>query len=661
MCRLRVVASMGLAGLLAQPALALGVRSSAHVRVNQVGYVADASKRAFYLVRGVISGARFQVLDAGSTVVLTAPLGPSLGAWNRLYPRVYALDFSAVTSPGLYRVRVTGPTPAVSPAFPIDTAATLYSPLLPNVAAYYRAQRDGNDVDPSLLSRQPSHLADQIAAVHQTPVYVGGVLQSALVATGGTRDVSGGWFDAGDYIKLVATSSYTVSALLLALRDHSALLGGPTGELGLEARFGLDWLLRMWDDTGKTLYYQVGIGDGNGSSILGDHDFWRLPQDDDALAVTPGDPAYYVKYRPVLRAGLPGSKISPNLAGRLAAAFGLCFQVYRGSDPAYADGCLAAAEHVFDLAQTTGVTKLLTTAPPDYYPEEEWRDDLELGAVELYWATAAGSLPPGLPHSDPSYYLGLAAQWAQTYMLSPLNGSDSLNLYDVSGLAHYELDRALAAAGDPPGLAVTRNELRLDLQDQLDRGVRAAAGDPFGLGVAYDGGDVTPHALGFALLASLYHDLTGTTSYDSFGLRQLDWVLGGNPWGVSFVVGAGTTFPNCLHHQIANLSGSLDGTPPLLLGAVVNGPAALGELAHLSAPSASRACPPTGGDRYAPLAGKGAGFRDMLPAYPSIEPADDYVALTGLLLARQVAAPMGQRVLPRRPWASAAPRPQWTR
>ena len=36
----------------------------------------------------------------------------------------------------------------------------------------------------------------------------------------------------------------------------------------------------MWNDSTSTLYYQVGIGTGNGKT-LGDHDIWRLLQADD--------------------------------------------------------------------------------------------------------------------------------------------------------------------------------------------------------------------------------------------------------------------------------------------------------------------------------------------------------------------------------------------
>jgi hypothetical protein len=41
---------------------------------------------------------------------------------------------------------------------------------------------------------------------------------------------------------------------------------------------------------------------------------------------------------------------------------------------------------------------------------------------------------------------------------------------------------------------------------------------------------------------------------------------------VGFMVGQGITFTKCMQHQIANLSGTRSGRPPLNVGAVVNGP-----------------------------------------------------------------------------------------
>jgi len=166
-------------------------------------------------------------------------------------------------------------------------------------------------------------------------------------------DAAGGWWDAGDYLKFVETTSYTDAVLLSAVRDFPRQLRGRVHghTYPAEAAFGVRWLLHMWDDRTRTLYYQVGIGEGNGQT-LGDHDIWRLPQADDTYNGTSRD-ARYIRHRPVFRAGPPGAPVSPNLAGRDAAAFGLCFQVYRNTQPRLAARCLRAGEHIFALADTT--------------------------------------------------------------------------------------------------------------------------------------------------------------------------------------------------------------------------------------------------------------------------------------------------------------------
>src|SRR6202035_4645167 len=139
--------------------------------------------------------------------------------------------------------------------------------------------------------------------------------------------------------------------------------------------------------------------------------------------------------------------------------------VFRDSDKALANTCLIWAEHVFALADTSPSGDLLTVAPFDFYGETEWRDDLELGATELYFALATTEepLPSVLAHTDPAFYLQAATHWAHVYITGPNDAGDTLNLYDVSGLAHFELFRAIAAAGHPKGLEVSQADLLNDL------------------------------------------------------------------------------------------------------------------------------------------------------------------------------------------------------
>jgi endoglucanase len=375
----------------------------------------------------------------------------------------------------------------------------------------------------------------------------------------------------------------------------------------------------MWDDTSKTFYYQVAVGSG-GRNFVGDHDIWRLPQVDDTYqnCVAPNQ---FICNRPVLlnTAGGAGASISPNLAGRMVASLAECYQVFKASNPTYANQCLLSAEHIFDLANTAPTT-LLTVGPHTFYPETEWRDDLELGATELYFALQPGNLPAGLPHTDPLPYLTAAANWAHAYILSPNDALDPLNLYDVSGLAHFELYRALALAGNPPGLSVTQAALLADLKKQLDKAVAQGVKDPFGFGFPWSTYDTASHGFGLVVMAAEYNNLTATTLYTVNENRWLANVLGANAWGTSLVVGDGTTFPLCMQHQVTNLVPSPPNGSPFLKGAVVEGPnsfAAKGSLSNMVA------CPPNGVDQFAQFNGNGAVFQDNVQSFSTVEPAID--------------------------------------
>jgi hypothetical protein len=154
------------------------------------------------------------------------------------------------------------------------------------------------------------------------------------------------------------------------------------------------------------------------------------------------------------------------------------------------------------------------------------RDDLELGAVELYFALEAGGLPAGLPHADPGYYLSGAADWAQAYITGPNDRTDTLNLYDVSGLAHFELYRAIALAGRPR-LEISQADLLADLAGQMAASA-AAARDPFGAGYNWSYGDTTSHLAGLSVMAKEYAWLTDDRRYETLSRRWLANVFGAN-------------------------------------------------------------------------------------------------------------------------------------
>jgi endoglucanase len=448
--------------------------------------------------------------------------------------------------------------------------------------------------------------------------------------------------------------------------------------------------MKMWDDKTKTLYYQVDntqdwnyYGEGDPAStggycggtfdspycLITEYDIWTLPQAADHFYQPddsrPCDPltTFYICNRPVFVAGPAGSPISPNLAGRLAADFALCYQLHRVSHPALAKQCLLNAEDVFALADTsysdpapaeyggTCSTCLLTIAPFDGYPENVWDDDMELGATELYFALhsagGAQNLPTGLPHTNPLDYLAWAATFAHNYITRIYNKgySDTLNLYDVSGLAHFELYRALEMAWDPRGLAVSQARMRAQLLRQVSNAIAQARTDAWGFGYGWNWGDITSHGAGLSVMASEAAYLTQAKRYDTYAQRWLANILGANAWGSSFIVGDGSTFPNCIQHQVANLAGALDGTSggvPVLWGAAVEGPS---DSATSGALDGMILCPADGVDTFRKFNGNDGAFdrsqtavyQDNMQSFTTTEPAIDLTATSFLMWSWRLA------------------------
>jgi endoglucanase len=646
----------------------VSLAASAYIRVNQVGYAGSGTKRAYLMASAAESGASFAVKNSsGTTVFGPAAIGANLGSWSTGYPDVYALDFDSLVASGTYTISVSGPIAATSPSFKVDTAANVYTGALSNSLYFYQNERDGPNFVSTPLRTAAGHLNDQSAKVYVTPnVNNNGRFSGDLVAAtlNGSQPVingEGGWWDAGDYVKFVQTESYTVALMAIGVRDFPNQMGGSgVSQNSLhwpdEAKFGLDWLTAMWDDTHQILYYQMAIGNGN-SQTISDHDIWRLPQADDTYGGCTS--LYrYICHRPVFvnPAALNSShqiqaaaKISPNLAGRLAAAFAVCYHLYQTSNPTYANQCLSSAEHIFELANTAPSGNLLTAIPFSFYPETEWRDDLELGATELYLAVqGCGSSCPINLHPA-SYYLQQAAQWANAYITGPNDAADTLNLYDVSGLAHFELYRALALAGNPNGTGLATNQAALvaDLVKQLNKAVAQSATDPFGFGFPWATYDTTSHGGGLAVMAAECNylvaqgascTLDNSTSPAAYANRQLANVLGANAWGTSLIVNNGTTFPLCMQHQVTNLVPTPPNGPPFLSGAVVEGPNSITAKGTLSG---MVACPPNGVDVFAQFNGK-AVYKDFVQSFSTVEPAIDLTASSFLAFSWQIAgAPSG--------------------
>jgi endoglucanase len=256
-------------------------------------------------------------------------------------------------------------------------------------------------------------------------------------------------------------------------------------------------------------------------------------------------------------------------------------------------------------------------------------------------------MPSGLTNTDPNFYLKQAAQFAGNYITNIYapGYADTLNLYDVSGLAHYELYRALEMAGDPEGLAVSQQGIGKQLLAQVDAAITQAGSDPWGFGVPWANGDTTSHGAGLSVMASEAYSLSGDARYNTYAQRWLANILGANSWGSSFIVGDGSTFPNCIQHQVANLAGALDGTAggtPILWGAATEGP---DSYTTSGVVGGMILCPANGVDTFKKFNGnsgtynpsQAALFQDNVQSYSTTEPAIDLTSTSFLMWSWRMA------------------------
>ncbi len=460
-----------------------------HLRVNQVGYRPDEPKVAFALTNEPLEGVDFRVETASGSAVFTGPVGRDRGRYGS-FAHLYELDLSDVTAQGVYRIEVGGDT---SPQFAVG--ANGYRALVATTLEFFKVQRCG-DTNP--VHHGLCHLTDATAR--------GGPRNGTHV------DTSGGWHDAGDYLKFLVTQGGSVLLMLTAYdRNPEAFrTGAAIPPVLAEAQIGIEWISKLWDPERKVLYYQVGDGS--------DHDEWRLPEGDDAA--NPGRPAF---------ACADGA--GANVAGKAAAVLALSAIIWNDSSTPYYDPDRAArytelAEQIYAYGKSRPQAQSTTDG---FYDEESWVDDMSLAATELYRATGKES------------YLKAARKYSKR-----AGAAYTLDWGQFHALAHYELGRH-----DERSRARSARFLAKDLsaaQEYFDA-------SQFGTAVPQYFWGCAASMTGAALEAFWYEDLTGDTQYRAMAERQRDYVLGANPWGVSFVNGAGTVWPHNPHHQIADLNG----------------------------------------------------------------------------------------------------------
>ncbi|MEO1498632.1 MAG: glycoside hydrolase family 9 protein [Planctomycetota bacterium] len=509
-----------------------------HLRVNLLGYLPDDPKRAIVFSDEPIEGGWELVEAQSDEAVRRGDLTPSAGpSWGR-FAHYYDADFSAVRTPGVYRLRLaTGDT---STDFRIGADA--FGLVQADLLAFMRQQRCG--YNPTL--DMACHRKDGRTAYGPRPA-------------GSYVDASGGWHDAGDQLKYLITSSNATARMLLAYELAPKKFGDAFDELGRpgangvadvldEARWGLDWLHKM-HPTPNELYHQV--ADDR------DHNGWKWPNEDTSDYGW-GPNSYRVAYaadgKPQgLREHKSRSTGVANLAGRYAAAMAMAARVWRSDlhDPAFAARCRIAAEEVYHLGKSNeGFQQGNSYGAPYRYEEDTWADDMEWGAAELFKLTGDEA------------YLEDAVRYARQIGATgwmPLERAEHYRYYPFVNVGHFALYPLVDAA--------VQRELAGYYREGIEHTVERAKRNAYGVGVPFIwcSNNLTT-ALCTQIL--LYERMTGDTRYHEHLITHRDWLLGRNPWGTSMFTGVPRDgeHPVDVHTSVWHL------TRRVIPGGLVDGP-----------------------------------------------------------------------------------------
>lgn len=499
------------------------------VRINQIGYLPEATKVAVFMSDDAVKVDGFELVDAftGDVAWRSDAVRPT-GALGQMR-MTCRLDFSALKADGAYYIKVLSSGGETrSEIFPINPR--VYDGAADFVLNYMRQQRCGWNP----FFKDSCHRKDGIIVGHPDPKKDSTFL-----------DVTGGWHDASDCLQYTTTSANAIYQMMFAYQSNPEAFSdnhradGTPGRNGIpdivdEIYWGLKWLDKMNPEPGE-MYNQ--IADDR------DHVGMRVPSDDQAdYGWGKGEcrPVWFCSGEPQQR-GRRGDKNKTtgvaSTAGKFASDFALGAEILKPFYPEFAEKIGAKAQAAYDAGVAKpGVCQTASVVSPYIYEEDNWVDDMELAAYEMYRRT-----------SDKKYRTE-AIEYARREPVTPWMGADSARHYQwypFMNMGHYRIARNF---GGKVSAEFIRN-MRSGIQRVYERG----KDHPFMFGIP---GIWCSNNLTSAMLTQciLYRELTGDTTYQEMEGALRDWLLGCNPWGVSMIVELpkGGIFPTQPHSFIIN-------------------------------------------------------------------------------------------------------------
>jgi endoglucanase len=483
------------------------------VAVNQTGYLPKVSKLAV-LDSAATEPQKWELLDAEGNAVAdgqTTVFGADKNSGNS----VHRIDFSSYEKEGKGFVLRVGE----DKSYPFDIDSDVYSKLKYDALSYFYHNRSGIEIKMPFAggeqwARPAGHMPDKAPCGRD-------------VGCKYTLDVTGGWYDAGDHGKYVVNGGSSAWTLL-NLWERTKHLGKSIGDFGdgkmniPEQGNGIDDLL---DEARWEVQFLMAMQVPDGNEFAGMVHHKMHDEGWTAIPTRPDQDTLPRSLRPVSTAATLN----------MAAAAAQAARVFEKRDEAFSEKALNAAEKAYAAAQKY----------PDKYADPKDNNsgggpyDDDYVKDEFYWAAAELFITTG----DEKYLRDLKANPHDEKFLHGDGIGSLMTWKEVDALG------VISLAVVPSQLSqADRDKARKRLIAEADRymgyQVKEGYAAPFKPAASADGKPTYPWGSnGFiaanATVIALAYDFTKKPEYRNSVADAMDYLLGMNPLGQSYVSGYG--------------------------------------------------------------------------------------------------------------------------
>ena len=496
--------------------------ATTHIKVDQVGYLPTAPKIAAVAASGAAQSFTVKRTD-DSAVVFQGKLSPAVHDPNS-GDQVQAANFSAFRQAGRYYIDV----PGVGRSWNFSIDRNVYTHAYQLAMLGFYGQRCGTGVD----------LGPEFPGYSHPACHLKGKFH-ATSGKQGERDNVGGWHDAGDYGRYVVNSGISTGTLLWAWEFYGAKLntvklhipesGNGTPDLLNEARWNLEWMLKMQDDDGGAWHKQTS------EHFSG----FVMPEDDTMPSVVIGTGSAPYK--------------STCATADLAAVAAIAARVYKPFDAKFAAQNLEAARKAWAWAEKNPNVTFKNPAGINTgeYGDDNCKDERVWAAAEL-WRTTG----------DAAYNDFFAKNYSG--FLPKLDSPPAEDWREVAPMGLWTYALANRKGADAAAVAAIRNS-SVAVAKRIAQRTQA---DPYHVSLVDKdyvwGSNGVAGSYGVQLLVA--NAFSPDPAFLNAALDNLHYLLGRNTFSLSWVTQLGEHPYRNPHHRPSGADKNAEPWPGLLSG-----------------------------------------------------------------------------------------------